>query len=39
MISDFRKVNKRLDRKPFPSPKISIVLQELEGFAFGSTLD
>ena len=26
MISDFREVNKRLVRKPFPIPKISIVL-------------
>jgi hypothetical protein len=27
-------VNKRLVRKPFPIPKISTVLQELEGFTF-----
>jgi hypothetical protein len=38
MISAFREVNKRLVRKPSPSPKISIVLQELEGFT-ASTLD
>ena len=32
-LSDFRELNKRLIRKPFPLPKISTVLQELEGFA------
>jgi hypothetical protein len=39
MISDFREVNKRLVRKSFPIPKISTVLQELEGFTFGTALD
>ena len=34
MISDVMEVNKRLVRKPFPIPKISTVLQELEGFTF-----
>ena len=38
-ISDFREVNKRLIRKPFPIPKISTVLQELEGFTFATSLD
>ena len=38
-ISDFREVNKRLVRKPFPIPKISEVLQELEGFQFATALD
>jgi hypothetical protein len=38
-ISDFREVNKRLVRKLFPIPKISTVLQELEGFTFGTALD
>ncbi len=37
--SNFWKVNKRLIRKPFPSPKISTVLQELEGFTFATALD
>ena len=32
VVSDFREVNKRIVRKPFPIPKISTVLQELEGF-------
>ena len=39
MISDFREVNKRLVRKPFPIPKISTVLQELEGFTIATALD
>ena len=38
-ISNFREVNKRLVRKPFPIPKISTVLQELEGFIFAAALD
>ena len=31
-VSDFREVNKWIRRKPFPIPKISTVLQELESF-------
>ena len=38
-ISDFRELNKRIVRKPFPLPKISTVLQELEGFTFATALD
>jgi hypothetical protein len=38
-LSDFREVNKRLVRKPFPNPKISMVLQEIKGFSYASTLD
>ena len=38
-ISDFREVNKRLKRKPFPIPKIAHVLQELEGFTYATQLD
>ncbi len=38
-LSNFWEVNKRLIRKPFPIPKISTVLQELEGFTFATTLD
>eukprot|EP00804_Cyclotella_cryptica_P021314 CCRYP_001570-RA/>CCRYP_001570-RA protein AED:0.41 eAED:0.41 QI:0/0/0/0.75/0/0/4/0/315 len=37
--TDFREVYKRLVRKPFPLPKISTVLQELEGFTYATTLD
>jgi hypothetical protein len=32
-------VNKQLVRKPFPIPKISTVLQELEGLTFATALD
>ena len=38
-LTDFREVNKRLVRKPFPIPKISTVLQELEGFTYATALD
>jgi hypothetical protein len=38
-LSNFWEVNKRLDRKPFPIPKISMVLQELQGFFFATALD
>ncbi len=38
-LSNFREVNKRLIIKPFPIPKISTVLQELEGFTFATALD
>ena len=38
-LTDFRELNKRLVRKPFPLPKISTVLQELEGFTFATALD
>ena len=39
VINDFWEVNKKLVRKPFPIPKISTVLQELEGFTFATALD
>ena len=38
-VSDFRELNKRIVRIPFPLPKISTVLQELEGFTFATALD
>ncbi len=37
-LSNFCEVNKRLIRKPFPIPKISTVLQELERFTFAIAL-
>ncbi len=39
VVSNFREVNKRVVRKPFPIPKISPVLQELEGFTYATALD
>jgi hypothetical protein len=38
-LTNFWEVNKRLVRKPFPIPKISTVLQELEGFTYTTVLD
>ncbi len=38
-ISDFRELNNQIVRKPYPIPKISTILQELEGFTYATTLD
>ena len=38
-ISDFREVNERVIRTPFPIPKISSVLQEMTGFTYATALD
>jgi hypothetical protein len=38
-LSDFWEVSKRLVRKPFPIPKISMVLQQIEGFSYATALD
>jgi hypothetical protein len=38
-LSDFREVNKRIVRNPFPLPETSTVLQEMEGFTFATALD
>jgi hypothetical protein len=38
-ISDFRKLNEMLKRKPYPIPKIAQMLQELEEFAYATSLD
>ncbi len=38
-LSEFWEVNKRLVRKPFPIPKVSTALQEIEGFSFATALD
>jgi hypothetical protein len=38
-ISDSRELNKRIVRKPYPIPKISMILQELEGFTYATALD
>jgi hypothetical protein len=38
-ISDFRELNERIVRKPYPIPKISTILQELEGFTYATALD
>jgi hypothetical protein len=38
-ISEFKELNKRIVRKPYPIPKISTMLQELEGFTYATALD
>ncbi|HEY9708671.1 MAG TPA: reverse transcriptase family protein, partial [Oculatellaceae cyanobacterium] len=38
-LSDFRKLNSMLKRKPYPIPKIQDMLQKLEGFQFASSID
>jgi hypothetical protein len=38
-ISDFRELYKRIVRKPYPIPKISTILQKLEGFTYATALD
>jgi hypothetical protein len=39
VLSDFRELNERIVRKPYPIPKISTILQKLEGFTYATTLD
>ena len=38
-ISDFRRLNQMLKRKPYPLPRISDTLQQLEGFNYATSLD
>ncbi len=38
-ISDFWELNKCIVRKPYPIPKISTILQELEGFTYATAHD
>jgi len=38
-IADLRKVNERIRRKPFPIPKISEIMQKLDGFQYATALD
>ena len=38
-LADLRELNKRIKRKPFPLPKISDILQKLEGFQYATSLD
>ncbi len=38
-VSDFRELNKHIVRKPYPIPKISMILQELESFTYATALD
>lgn len=38
-LTDFRKLNERILRKPYPLPKISDTLQQIDGFTFASAID
>jgi hypothetical protein len=38
-ITNFRELNKRIVRRPYPIPKISTTLQELESFPYAMALD
>jgi len=38
-ISNFRELNKRIRRKPYPIPKIQDLMLKLEGFQYGTSLD
>jgi hypothetical protein len=38
-LADLRELNKVIKRKPYPLPKISDLLQKLEGFMYATSLD
>src|SRR5687768_14225212 len=38
-LADSRELNKRIQRHPFPIPKIQDMLHKLEGFMFATSLD
>ena len=39
VVSDFRKLNKIIDRSPFPTPRIKELLESLAGFQWVSAID
>ena len=38
-ISDFKELSKRINRKPFPIPKIQDLILKLEGFKYATLID
>ena len=38
-ISDFRRLNAKIKRKPYPLPRIGDILHNLEGFQYATSLD
>ena len=38
-LTDFRGLNSQIERKPYPLPKISDILQQMEGFSYATALD
>ena len=38
-LTDFRRVNKTIVRKPYPIPRIGETMQQLEGFQYATALD
>ena len=38
-ITNFRELNKRIKRKPYPIPKISEMLQHMEKFTYATSID
>jgi hypothetical protein len=39
ILTDFRRINAQVKRKPFPLPKISDLLRKLSGFKYATAID
>jgi hypothetical protein len=39
ILTDFRRLNAQIERKPFPLPKISDLLRKLSGFKYATAID